>query len=91
MNTDITQEENEIIEHIEVHRAESVSNVEEEMSRYTNMAKKYTTKKKAISIRLSENDLYLLKQRALATGISYQNIIQSLVHQYTHNIIKATL
>ena len=55
------------------------------------MAQEYSTKKKAISIRLAESDLYLLKQRAISTGISYQNIIQSLVHQYAHNQIKATL
>ena len=55
------------------------------------MAKEYSTKKKSINIRLPESDLYLLKQRALTTGISYQTIIQSLVHQYTHNKIQATL
>ncbi len=55
------------------------------------MAKEQTSKKKAISIRLSESDLYLLKKKALATGLSYQNIIQSLVHQYTHDKIKASL
>ena len=78
---ELTKEENEIIEYVENEIPSSVENVKDEMSRYTNMAKAYSSKKKAISIRLSENDLYLLKQRALATGISYQNIIQSLVHQ----------
>ncbi|WP_321777990.1 hypothetical protein [Sulfurimonas sp.] len=61
------------------------------MIRYTQMAKEHISKKKAISIRLPESDIYLLKQRALVTGISYQNIIQSLVHQYMHNQIKAAL
>jgi len=87
----LTQEEQEIVEYVESGNAKSVPNVEEEISNYTNMAKSYTSKKKAISIRLSESDLYLLKQKALTAGISYQNIIQSLVHQYTHNQIKATL
>lgn len=44
-------------------------------------------KKKAISIRLSENDLYELKRKGLENGIPYQNIIQMLVHQYTANKI----
>ena len=91
MNSDLTQEENEIIDYIESGDAKSVPNVNDEISKYTSMAKGYSSKKKAISIRLSESDLYLLKQRALTTGISYQNIIQSLVHQYTHNQIKAVL
>jgi len=91
MSINLTQEENEIIDYIESGEVKSVQNVQSEISRYSNLAKEYTTKKKAISIRLPESDLYLLKQRALATGISYQNIIQSLVHQYTHKQIKVSL
>ena len=91
MQTKLTQEEKEIIDYIESGKAHSVDNVKEEISRFTQMAKEQTSKKKAISIRLSESDLYLLKKKALATGISYQNIIQSLVHQYTHDKIKASL
>ncbi len=91
MNRVITDEENEIINYIENENAESVPNVKEEMSRYQSMAKEHISKKKAISIRLPESDLYLLKQKALAAGISYQNIIQSLIHQYTHDKIKASL
>lgn len=44
-------------------------------------------KKRAVSIRLSENDLYELKRKSLENGIPYQNIIQILVHQYTSNKI----
>jgi len=91
MNTKLTQEEEQIIDYVESRTAQSISNVEDEMSKYTSMAKEYTTKKKAISLRLPQSDIYLLKQKALTTGISYQNIIQSLVHQYTHNQIKAVL
>ena len=87
----LTKEEQEIVEYVESDQAQSVEDVESEITRYTNMAKDHLHKKKAISIRLSESDLYLLKQRALATGISYQNIIQSLVHQYTNNQIEVKL
>lgn len=85
----LTKEEQDIVDYIESDEAKSVENVKDEITRYTKMAKDHIHKKKAISIRLSESDLYLLKQRALASGISYQNIIQSLVHQYTHNQIEA--
>lgn len=87
----LTAEENEIIEYIEKGTAQSVPNVKDEISKYTMLAKQYTTKKKAISLRLPESDIYLLKQKALSTGLSYQNIVQSLVHQYTHNQIKVAL
>ena len=91
MHTKLTHEEQEIVDYIESGEAKSVDNVKGEISRFTEMAKEHTSKKKAISIRLSESDLYLLKKKALATGISYQNIIQSLVHQYTHDKIQASL
>ena len=44
-------------------------------------------KKKAVSIRLSEHDLYELKRKSLENGIPYQKLIQILVHQYTRNKI----
>ncbi len=44
-------------------------------------------KKKAVSIRLPENDLYELKRKSLENGVPYQNIIQMLVHQYASNKI----
>jgi predicted DNA binding CopG/RHH family protein len=91
MKTELTKEELEIVEYIESGKAKSVPHVKEEIIRFTKMAQEQTKKKKAISIRLSESDLYLLKKKALATGLSYQNIIQSLVHQYTHDKIKASL
>ena len=91
MQTKLTKEELEIVEYIESEKAKSVPHVKDEIARFTKMAKEQTKKKKAISIRLSESDLYLLKKKALTTGLSYQNIIQSLVHQYTHDKIKASL
>lgn len=45
-------------------------------------------KKKAISIRISENDLYALKKKALENAIPYQNLIQMLIHQYSSGKIK---
>ena len=91
MDYKLDKEEQEIVNYIESGEAKSVENVHEEMSRYSAMAQAYSSKKKAISIRLAESDIYLLKQKALATGLSYQNIIQSLIHQYTHDKIKVSL
>jgi len=45
-------------------------------------------KKKAISIRVNENDIYELKKKALESGIPYQTIIQMLIHYYATNKIK---
>ena len=91
MTDKLTKEEEEIIAYIESDKAKSIPHVEDEISKYTKMAKEHNTKKKAISIRILESDLYLLKQSALKKGLSYQNIIQSLVHQYTHDQIEVSL
>ena len=48
-------------------------------------------KKKAISIRVSENDIYELKKKALESGVPYQNIIQMLIHQFASNKIKLNI
>lgn len=48
-------------------------------------------KKKAISIRIGENDIYALKKRALENGVPYQNIIQMLIHQYATEKINLNL
>lgn len=45
-------------------------------------------KKKAISIRINENDIYELKKKALENSIPYQTLIQMLVHQFATNKIK---
>lgn len=91
MNPHITEEEKDIIEYIENGNARSVENLDYEKTRFQNMAKAYASKKKAINIRLPESDIYILKQKSLESGLSYQNIIQSLVHQYTQGKIKANL
>lgn len=89
MNSKLTQEEQDIINYIESGNAQSIANFKDEKSRFATMAKTYASKKKAINIRLPESDIYILKQKSLESGLSYQNIIQSLVHQYTQGKIKA--
>ncbi len=48
-------------------------------------------KKKAISIRISENDLYELKRKSLESSIPYQNLIQMLIHQFTTDKIRLSI
>jgi predicted DNA binding CopG/RHH family protein len=45
-------------------------------------------KKKAISLRISQRDLKLLKRKSLETGIPYQTIISALIRQYVEGKIK---
>jgi predicted DNA binding CopG/RHH family protein len=87
----LTLEEQEIIDYIENNQVQSIPNVKDEILKYTQIAKEHNNKKKSINIKLLESDLYLLKQNSLKTGISYQDIIQKLVHQYTTNKIKLAM
>jgi len=90
MNDVLNQEEKQIVEYIESGDAKSVPNADSQRAKYTQMAKEYNGKK-AISIEILESDLYLLEQNALKSGVSYQNIIQSLIHQYAHDRVKLNL
>ena len=88
---ELSEDESKIVQSIENGTVESIPNVKEEMQRLQKLARESSRQKKAISIRLNEQDLYFLKKRALETGINYQNIIQSLIHQYVHGKIKPEL
>jgi len=77
--------ENAILQSIENDEWQSKGNLDKRLRELKGYIKKQ--KKKAISIRLAENDLYELRKRALENSIPYQNLIQILVHQYTTNKI----
>jgi predicted DNA binding CopG/RHH family protein len=48
----------------------------------------YLKQKKQISIKVKQSDLDFIKQRANDIGISYQNIIQALIHNYSTGKLK---
>ena len=77
--------EQDIFHSIENDEWQSKGNIQERLAELQGFLKH--EKKKAVSIRLSENDLYELKRKSLENGVPYQNIIQILVHQYTSNKI----
>ena len=43
---------------------------------------KSAKKNKSISLRISENELYRLKERAKKEGMPYQTLITSVLHKY---------
>ncbi|MEA3419671.1 MAG: hypothetical protein U9Q90_09780 [Campylobacterota bacterium] len=47
--------------------------------------------KKQTTIRFAVSDLAIIKARAKEMGIGYQNLIQTLVHNYAHDKIKLGL
>ena len=49
---------------------------------------KALNEKKQTTIRFSVSDLAIIKAKAKEIGIGYQNLIQSLVHNYAHGKTK---
>lgn len=81
--------EKDILESVENNEWESKGNLNKRTKELQSYLQKQ--KKKAISIRISENDLYELKKKALENAIPYQNLIQMLIHQYATNKIKVNV
>ncbi len=81
--------EKDILESVENDEWISKNNLDERIKELQSYLS--NQKKKAISIRISENDLYELKKKALENAIPYQNLIQMLIHQYATDKIKVNV
>jgi predicted DNA binding CopG/RHH family protein len=78
-----TDEELEIVDAIENDKLQSVPFDNESIKKMAYKTHKQLNQKKQISINIKTSDLEYIKQRAKDIGISYQNIIQALLHSYT--------
>lgn len=63
----------------------SIKEINKKMKEYLTFTRK---SKKSISVRVPENDLYEIKRKSIEIGIPYQNIIQSLIHNFNQGKIK---
>ena len=76
------KEEQELLESIESGEWQSVDNLEDEIKKHREIAKNTLKKDKRINIRLSSNDLQMLKTTAVELGMPYQTLVSSVLHQY---------
>ena len=81
--------EQDILQSVENGEWESKNNTDDRLLELQSYIK--NQKKKAISIRVNENDIYELKKKALENSIPYQNIIQILIHQFATNKIRLSM
>ena len=88
---DYSKEELELLDVIESGNIKSVPFDNDEIKQMAKKTKKINQEKKQISINLKKVDLDIIKQRADNIGISYQNIIQALIHNYTTNKISLVI
>ncbi|PPK61944.1 putative DNA binding CopG/RHH family protein [Malaciobacter marinus] len=87
--TNLDEYEQDILQSVENGEWKSKKNIDERLLELQSYVKHQ--KKKAISIRVNENDIYELKKKALENGIPYQNLIQVLIHQFASNKIDLNL
>ena len=81
--------ETDILQSVENGEWQSRGDIDNRMKELQSYVK--NQKKKAISIRVGENDIYELKKKALESGVPYQNIIQMLIHQFASNKIQISV
>ncbi len=85
MNTkqnEYTDEELEILDYVEKQNPKSVPDLEAEKERYKQIFKENVSKRKQVSLRILERDLYKLRKKELVQGVPYQTLISSVLHQY---------
>ena len=81
MNSNLNQEEKELLESYENDEWVSIS-TPSDIARYKAAAKNTFKKDKRVNIRMSEMDLELLQERALIEGLPYQTLMSSVLHKY---------
>lgn len=75
-------EELMILNALENDQVQRSVDVEEEIAFAKKATKDYLSKAKNVTIRLSVADVNAIKNRSFETGIPYQTIVSSLIHQY---------
>ena len=85
MNTkqnEYTDEELEILDYVENQNPKSVPDLDAAKKRYKQIFKDNVSRRKQVSLRILERDLYQLRTKALVQGVPYQTLINSVIHQY---------
>jgi len=79
----LDDEERALLEAVEKEGIKSASDASEKMKLAKEAAlNTVSQKRKAITIRLPERDLFRLKAEALRDGLPYQTLISSVLHKY---------
>jgi len=84
-------EEHEILDAFENGKLKKSKKQKEEITIAQEAAANTIMKTKLVNVRLTEKEIAKLKAKALETGMSYQNLINALIHQYLENRISLTL
>ena len=86
----LDEQERDIRDAVENDELKPVPDEEGSKERLVQAARAAAAKNRHISIRLSERDLMLLREKALELGMPYQTLIGSILHQYAEGKIRAS-
>ena len=78
----LDQEEQEILDAFESDQLTRSANWQEELEQHRKIASATLSQNSTISISVSEKDLRLLQERALAEGLPYASFISSILHKF---------
>lgn len=81
-------DELELLDAIELESVERIAFDNEKIKTIATNTLDYLKQKKQITINMKQSDLDFVKQRAKDIGISYQNIIQALIHNYANGKVE---
>ncbi|KKP60156.1 MAG: hypothetical protein UR56_C0029G0015 [Candidatus Roizmanbacteria bacterium GW2011_GWC2_34_23] len=83
--------EKQLIEDLKNNEFVSVPNLKAETKRYVSYFKNYVKnmpkKNKRIALRVANEDLEKIQEKAIRSGIPYQTLINSLIRQYANGRI----
>ena len=78
---ELDKEEVQILRDFETGHFKPVPNEKKEIVRLAAIAKHNLSKTKTVNIRMSEKDLFKLKEKAAREGLLYQTLISSVLHK----------
>lgn len=81
-NSNLSNEELELLNSLEADEWQSVASVQDEIANHIQYAKNTLKKDKRVSIRISSRDLNDIQTRAIEDGIPYQTLISSILHKF---------
>lgn len=79
---ELDEEEREIIEAFERGETVPVPNMEAQIAEYQEAARVFMRKEQRVNIRITNQDLFALKEMAFEDGIPYQTLMSSILHKY---------
>ncbi|MBS3909575.1 MAG: antitoxin [Actinobacteria bacterium] len=88
MKTDLTKEEQEILDSFEKGEWVPEKDLSKRKSELMKYARSTLKKDKRLNIRISERDLNELQRKAITEGLPYQTYVASIIHKFLNGKLR---